>query len=92
MLKVCYERWSESPEYLRELALTSEHPRTRERFLALFEIVSGKTATRISHETQRNHQTVMGWVHKYNKAGSKSLFYQQTGGRTPLFSQKLERT
>lgn len=88
MLKVCYENWNQSPEFLRELALNHEHPRTRERFLALFEIATGKNATQISRETGRNHQTVMGWVHQYNEKGHESLFYQRTGGSLPLFTQK----
>jgi len=88
MLKVCYETWSQSPDFLRELALNHEHPRTRERFLALFEIATGKNATQISRETGRNHQTVMGWVHQYNKKGHESLFYRRTGARRPLFVQK----
>lgn len=88
MLKVCYENWNQSPEFLRELALNHEHPRTRERFLALFEIATSKTATQVSRETGRNHQTVMGWVHKYNKEGHESLFYRRTGGALPLFAQK----
>lgn len=88
MLTVHYETWNQSPEFLRELALNHEHPRTRERFLALFEIATGKNATQISRETKRNHQTVMNWVHKYNTEGHESLFYQRTGGSLPLFTQK----
>jgi hypothetical protein len=58
MLKISYENWDQSPESLRSLALNSDHPRTRERFLALFEIATGKkNATQISKETNRNHQT-----------------------------------
>lgn len=87
MLAVNYEKWGQSPEFLRNLALNSGHPRTRERFLALFEISQGKSATKISRETGRNHQTVMGWVHSYNKWGHESLFYRHTGG-IPAPSQK----
>jgi transposase len=89
MLKVCYENWNHTPETLRDFALNSEHPRTRERFMALFEmVVGGKNATQISKETQRNHQTVMSWVHKYNTHGHESLIYKRTGGNLPLFSPK----
>jgi transposase len=56
--------------------------------LALFEIATGKNATQISKETNRNHQTVMGWVHKYNAHGHESLIYKRTGGNLPLFSPK----
>lgn len=83
MLAINYEKWGQSPEFLRNLALNSEHPRTRERFLALFEISQGKNATQISRETGRNHQTVMGWVHSYNEWGHESLLYRHTGGISP---------
>jgi len=91
MLKVSIEKWNQSSEILREFALHHEHPRTRERFLALYEITTGKTATQISRETGRNHQTVIGWVHKYNQKGHESLFYQHTGGKPLPFVDKNHR-
>lgn len=91
MLKVSIEKWNQSSEILREFALHHEHPRTRERFLALYEITTGKTATQISRETGRNHQTVIGWVHKYNQKGHESLFYQHTGGKTVPLVHKSYR-
>lgn len=91
MLQVCHEKWGQTADSLREQALNSTHPRTRERFLALFEITGGKNATQISRETGRNHQTVMGWVHRYNQTGPSSLLYQRTGGSLPLFVQKLPK-
>jgi hypothetical protein len=89
MLKVCYKNWNHTPETLRSFALSSEHPRTRERFLALFEIAEGrKNATQISEETNRSNQTVMKWVHQYNLYGHESLTYKRTCGNLPLFSPK----
>jgi hypothetical protein len=88
MLTVCPEKWNQTPDFLRKLALEHEHPRTRERFLALYEIASGKNATQVSRATGRNHQTVMGWVHQCNKSGHESLFYRRTGASLPIFSQK----
>jgi len=38
MLQVNYQNWKEAPQYLRDLGLNSPHIRTRERFLALYEI------------------------------------------------------
>jgi transposase len=87
MLKVCYERWDHTPEFLRDIALNHSHPRTRERFLALYDIIHGKTATQVSRETGRDDQTVMGWVHRYNQEGHESLYYRRTGGVGPLFVQ-----
>lgn len=92
MLKVNHAAWGQSAEDLRQLALTSEHQRTRERFLALYEIAMGKSATQISQETERNHQTVMGWVHQYNTAGAESIVYRRTGGKPSIFLQKLKKT
>ena len=89
MLQVNCQNWNQSINDLRELSLHSEHPRTRERFLALYEIARGnKNATQVSKETGRNHQTVMGWVHKYNQLGAESLIYKRTGGNLPLFARQ----
>jgi transposase len=85
MLKVECEKWNQSLEKLREEALKAEHPRTRERWMALYEICRGKNATQIGKETGRNPQTIMEWVHRYNDRGLEALIYQRTGGRLPLF-------
>jgi hypothetical protein len=45
MLKVQLETWQQTPETLREMALQAQHPRTRERLLALYEIAQGENAT-----------------------------------------------
>ncbi len=42
MLQVDFEKkWHQTPESLREEALKADHPRTRERLLALYEITQG---------------------------------------------------
>ncbi len=41
MLNVELSRWGESAEALREQALRATHPRSRERFMALYEISDG---------------------------------------------------
>lgn len=84
MLRVDTQRWNQSPELLREQALNATHPRTRERFMGLYEIAQDKSATQVSRETGRNHQTVMEWVHRYNSSGPEALIYQHTGGHPPL--------
>jgi hypothetical protein len=38
MLRVDHARWDQTPVDLRRLATSAPHPRTRERFLALYEI------------------------------------------------------
>jgi transposase len=84
MLSVNVEKWTQSAEQLRELALHAEHPRSRERLMALYEICEGKNASQVGRESQRNPQTVMDWVHRYNEKGTEALLYRRTGGHPPL--------
>ena len=84
MLTVDYSRWGQDPDILRVLGLNADHPRTRERFLALYEICEDKSASQVGRETGRNPQTVMDWVHRYHTVGPAVLVYQQTGGRSPF--------
>ena len=84
MLHIDCARWGQTPEDLRRLATDAPHPRTRERFLALYEITQASCATRVAPHTQRHPQTVMGWVHTYNEHGPAALAYRRTGGRPPF--------
>src|SRR5215207_3353403 len=84
MLRVEYTRWDQTPADLRELAMSASHPRTRERFLALYEITQESCATRVAAQTRRHPQTVMEWLHLYNTRGPEALTYQRTGGRPPF--------
>ncbi len=88
MLTVKVERWGQSAEQLRQLALNAEHPRSRERLMALYEICGGKTASQVGRDSQRNPQTVMDWVHRYNEKGPGAILYRRTGGHSP-FSRRL---
>ena len=83
MLHVDCARWGQTPEDLRRLATGAPHPRTRERFLALYEITQASCATRVAPHTHRHPQTVMEWVHTYNERGPESLTDRRTGGRPP---------
>lgn len=83
-LKVDCSRWQQSPEKLRQEALKAPHPRTRERLMALYEISQGQSATQVGRATERNPQTVMEWVHRYNEGGPAALEYRHTGGHLPL--------
>jgi transposase len=83
MLRVEYARWDQTPADLRELAMSASHPRTRERFLALYEITQESCATRVAAQARRHPQTVMEWLHLYNTRGPEALAYQRTGGRPP---------
>ncbi len=91
MLRVEHERWGQQLSDLRQSALSAEHERTRERFLALYEIASGISATAVARKTGRNHQTVHEWVKRYNAEGPTTLAYEHTGGRSPLLSAIISR-
>jgi hypothetical protein len=84
MLRVDHARWGQTPAALRELAMSAPHRRTRERFLALYEITQENCATRVAERTHRHPQTVMEWLHLYNTRGPEALAYQRTGGRPPF--------
>lgn len=87
MLMVDVEKWGQSAEQLRQLALRAAHPRSRERLMALYEICEGKNASQVGRGTQRNPQTVMEWVHRYNDKGSEAMLYRRSGGHPPLCSK-----
>ena len=76
----------QTPADLRELAMSASHLRTRERFLALYEITQESCATRVAAQARRHPQTVMEWLDRYNTRGPEALAYQRTGGR-PLFAR-----
>ena len=85
MIRPDLAKWNQSADDLRHSALTAEHRRTRERFLALYLIASGQTnATQWAKEIGRCDECVMKWVHKYNEGGPDVLNYRRSGGRTPL--------
>ena len=66
------------------MALGAAPARSRERFLALYDIAEGACATQVAMRTGRHPQTVMGWLHAYNERGPAGLVYQRTGGRPPF--------
>jgi hypothetical protein len=84
VLRVEHERWGQTGEDLRELALSARHARSRERFLALHEITRGGCASAVAERTGRHPQTVMGWLHRYNEGGPEAVQYRRTGGRPPF--------
>lgn len=66
------------------MAVGASHVRSRERFLALYDIAQGACATQVAMRIARHPQTVMGWLHTYNNHGPTALSYQRTGGRPPF--------
>ena len=91
MVRPDVNKWGQTLSDLRRLATDAEHPRTRERFLALYLIGSERTnAARWSAEIGRTDETVLGWVHGYNAEGPEALRYRRTGGRLPLFRKSRQ--
>jgi hypothetical protein len=81
-------KWGQSLADVRRLAIESEHPRTRERFLALYEIGSEQTSAKGWAEANGYQiETVLRWLHRYNAGGPEAVVYRRTGGRRPLFRQ-----
>jgi hypothetical protein len=78
-------KWGQSVDELRRMSTEAAHARTRERFLALYMIASGQSnATAWGKATGRMKETVLGWVHAYNRGGPEAITYRRTGGRSPL--------
>ena len=81
-------KWGQSVSDLRRLSTEAEHARTRERFLALYMIASEQSsATAWAKEIGRTKETVLGWIHAYNRAGPEALTYRRTGGRSPFLAR-----
>lgn len=59
--------------------------------MALYEICGGKNASQVGRDSQRNPQTVMEWVHRYNEKGPEAMLYRRTGGHPPLCPSTFSR-
>lgn len=88
MLELDLAKWSQTPEDLRMEAMTGAHERTRERFLALYELTQqGRGASAIARAAGRHPQTLIRWVHRYNEAGPQALVFEHTGGVSPFLTR-----
>lgn len=88
MLKLELAKWEQTVADLQRLAVEATHQRSRERFQALYMIASQHSnASEWASVIGRQAQTVMGWVHAYNRAGPCALRYQRSGGRPPFLPQ-----
>ena len=85
MIRPDTAKWNQTLDDLRRLATESVHPRTRERFLALFQIAGGQTnATRWAGRIDRCDECVMGWIHTDTERGPEAMTYRRTGGSAPF--------
>lgn len=87
MVQIEFAKWGQTPEDLRHASIEAPHPRSRERYQALYLIASGQfNATTCAAHVGRHDETVLGWVHAYNERGPEALAYRRTGGRAPLLA------
>src|SRR5262245_3159281 len=85
MIKVETAKWGQAVEDLRLASLNEKHPRSRERWQALYLIASGQfNATTCAAHIGRQDEAVLRWVHRYNRHGPAALAYRHSGGRSPL--------
>jgi hypothetical protein len=85
MVGVECARWGQTPQDLRRASVQAPHPRSRERFQALYLIASGRfNATACAAHIGRQDETVLGRAHRYNAQGPDALAYRRAGGRAPL--------
>ena len=88
MVRPDLNTWVHSLADLRRLAVNAQHPRSRERLLALYMIASQQTnATTWAAHIGHTKETVLSWVHRYNLAGLAGVIYRHTGGRHPLLAK-----
>ena len=88
MVRPDMSAWGHTLADLRRLTVQAQHPRSRERLLALYMIASQQTnATTWAAHIGRAKETVLNWVHQYNLAGPEGLIYRHTGGRSPLLTK-----
>lgn len=94
MIRPDFAKWHQDAEEMRRLSLEAAHPRSRERFQALYMIGSGqKNASQWAQQINRQKQTVLKWVHCYNELGPEHITYQATGGaRAKLSEAKKKRS
>lgn len=98
MVRVDLSRWSLTPELLTLLCLQAVHPRTRERLLALRDIVHGSCAAQVCMGHSRHISTVLKWIHDFNQRGPSALLYIPSGGvpaqrqcMAPLLHEAIEQ-
>ncbi len=92
MVRPDFEKWNQTAEDMRRLSIEADHPRSRERFQALYMIGSGQdNASHWAQSIKRQKQTVLKWVHRYNEAGAESIPYQHTGGAQPKLNEAKKK-
>ena len=82
-------KWGQTNADLLQLAMELKHQRTRERWLALYMIASRQTnATQWAKELGRTDDTVLSWVHRYNRQRSCGARLSSKRRSHPPFSRE----
>ena len=88
MIRPDFAKWQQNAEALLRLSVEASHPRSRERYLALYMVGSGQSnATHWAQTIDRENETVQNWIHQYNQHGPASVEYQHSGGVPPFFAK-----
>jgi TPR repeat protein len=93
MVRPDFSRWNQTADDLLRLSREAKHPRSRERYLALYAIGSGQNnATQWAKATAPKgypeNETVMGWIHHYNASGPEAVAYRHSGGCPPFLAKR----
>jgi hypothetical protein len=92
MIRPDFSKWEQSADDVLKLAREAKHPRSRERYLALYAIGSGQShATQWAKATGRENETVMGWVHRDNAGGPAAVVYRHSGGGSPFLTKRAKQ-
>lgn len=81
-------KWPFTASDFRTLANQASNKRTYERFLALALLKEGKTALEVSKLLNRNYQTILNWVTRYNDDGIEALYYKPPPGQNSLLTEE----
>ncbi|WP_263081564.1 helix-turn-helix domain-containing protein [Endozoicomonas sp. Mp262] len=84
VLKVSPEKWNQTRDCLLQQSIHASHPRTRERFSALYQVSQGDSASNVAKQLGRRLDTVTNWIHLYHDSGPEAMIYKRTGGRPPF--------
>ena len=89
MVRPDFSKWNQTADDVLKLAREAKHPRSRERYMALYAIGSGQSnASLWAKATGRENETVMGWVHRYNASGPEAVTYRHSGGGSPFLAKR----
>jgi hypothetical protein len=84
-----FTKWNQTADDVLRLAREAEHPRSRERYMALYAIgTQQSSATQWAKATGRENETILGWIHRYNQGGPATVVYRHSGGRTPFLPKR----